>query len=211
MATLALSLGACAHSGGPIEGRVVEDGTNRAVPGAIVVAFWQGSTFELVESHTVCYHVESASTDTQGVYRIPRWSGTTSFFVSDPQVHVFAYYPGYLWNGRILTGVKDETTFVVKSATGSGAERFKTLSQLFGIFGGCSSATAGMSFKALLPLKSEIYKEMKSLAKSPAELMRVKQLRESIAYDTVETEQDKGAYTEDMRRRVKRYLEEHPE
>jgi len=41
---LAIPLTACALSGEAIEGRVLEEGTNKPIPGAIVVVRWIGRT-----------------------------------------------------------------------------------------------------------------------------------------------------------------------
>jgi hypothetical protein len=72
-----LPLSACAYPGGPIAGSVLEEGTNKRIAGAIVVARWQGDAFSLVHTQTVCLHVELATTDRQGRFRIPGWRKDT--------------------------------------------------------------------------------------------------------------------------------------
>jgi len=57
-----------------IEGRVLEVGTDKPVPGAIVIARWRGYIPVMpADSTTVCYHVESAVTDGSGWFHIPGW------------------------------------------------------------------------------------------------------------------------------------------
>ncbi|MGH8766817.1 MAG: carboxypeptidase-like regulatory domain-containing protein, partial [Burkholderiales bacterium] len=69
-----LPLTACALSGGPVVGQVVEEGTHKPIPGAIVVVRWRGDLPGFADSRTVCYHVASTVTDEAGRYRIPAWS-----------------------------------------------------------------------------------------------------------------------------------------
>lgn len=68
-----LPLQACAYWGGPLAGRVLEEGTRKPIACAIVVARWQGTAFSFVDTHTVCMQVETAVADGQGRYHIPFW------------------------------------------------------------------------------------------------------------------------------------------
>ena len=65
---------ATAVSGLPITGQVIEEGTNKPLPGVIVVAHWLG-TVSGFGGHggTSCRHVETGTTDEQGRYRLAFW------------------------------------------------------------------------------------------------------------------------------------------
>src|SRR5687767_5886900 len=70
---LMLPLQACGLSGGSIEGKVLEEGTDKPIEGAIVVVRWSGALSAFVESRPVCVHVDTVTTDAQGRYRFSSW------------------------------------------------------------------------------------------------------------------------------------------
>lgn len=82
--------------GTPVEGKILDSGTKQPIPGAIVVVRWQGSYSQLVETKTVCYHVETATTDAEGKYRTPAWTPEDlgPNFTPGPQL-IDAYKAGY--------------------------------------------------------------------------------------------------------------------
>ncbi len=61
-------------SGDAMEGRVIDDATDKPIPGALVIAEWSADIGGPVQSSRVCFHLEVATTDVNGRYRIPRWS-----------------------------------------------------------------------------------------------------------------------------------------
>jgi hypothetical protein len=70
-----LALRACALSGGPVSGQVIDETTGKPVADAIVVAHSHGSWTKIVgESSSACYHVETARTDAEGKYQIAAWT-----------------------------------------------------------------------------------------------------------------------------------------
>jgi hypothetical protein len=90
---------AWALSGGPISGQVVDQSTGKPVRDAIVVVHWNGTWPRFpVESITACYHVETARTDANGVYRIPAWKRPWSIsdltFTAEPNSYR-VFKPGY--------------------------------------------------------------------------------------------------------------------
>jgi hypothetical protein len=59
-----------------IEGQVLDDESNQPVPGAIVVATWNAMELNwATDAHSVCLHVETATADAAGRYRLPDWHG----------------------------------------------------------------------------------------------------------------------------------------
>lgn len=90
---LCLPLQACALSGGPVDGVVLEEGTNKPIPDAVVVVLWK---HHQGYSGTVCYHVETATSNEKGEYHIPKWSNPSDTrTLMDPYVSASAYKPGY--------------------------------------------------------------------------------------------------------------------
>jgi hypothetical protein len=109
-----LALNACALSGGPISGQVVDETTGKPVADAIVVVHWHGSWTKIFgESSSGCYHAETARTDANGMFRIDQW--TRAWRSSDLRftpngMDWLAYKPGY-WRGK--SGVaRPDTLFI---------------------------------------------------------------------------------------------------
>jgi hypothetical protein len=93
---LVLPLAACALSGEAIEGRVLEEGTNKPIAGAIVAVRWMGRTYAFVDSQGSCYHVETAMTDEQGRYQTRPWrQPRQDYGLSFDHIAIDAYKPGY--------------------------------------------------------------------------------------------------------------------
>jgi hypothetical protein len=57
-----------------MDGRVVDSETGAAIPGALVIAEWSGDIGGPVQSKEICFHLEIATTDSDGRYHIPGWS-----------------------------------------------------------------------------------------------------------------------------------------
>jgi hypothetical protein len=113
IAALSLSSTACAYSGGPIEGKVLEEATDKPIAGAIVVVRCEGTAFSFVESPTVCIHVESATTDKDGRYRIPAWRASAKpWSVHGIEPIVTAYKAGYQWPKRPPKSLGDEVQYL---------------------------------------------------------------------------------------------------
>lgn len=95
-----VSLPACAKdlllSSPAIEGKVTEVGSRNPIPGAIVAGFWQG---HVGYSGTVCYHVETATTDTAGRFVLPGWEKSSPYGDAPRsetrRMLISVYKPGY--------------------------------------------------------------------------------------------------------------------
>ena len=76
MAVLAICTTAvAAHALGTIEGQVLDDSTDKPIPGAIVVIGWNLGSGGIGGGTLWCPHVETATTDSQGRYQVGRWMG----------------------------------------------------------------------------------------------------------------------------------------
>ena len=65
-------------SGGPMNGRVSDEGDGRPIEGAIVVLKWKASLSGVHGSRYPCYHAEIAKSDPDGRFVVPRWTVDTS-------------------------------------------------------------------------------------------------------------------------------------
>jgi hypothetical protein len=138
-------------------GTVLEQDTDTAIPDAIVVARWKGWISQLVDSQSVCYHVETSSTDAKGRYDIKDWT-KLSGKVHHESISYTVYKPGYR-----QTATKGNSHYLEKER-GSVEERLEYLSSI--------AVTCGMKSEdqqKLLALYSAIYEEANRIAKTNQE------------------------------------------
>jgi hypothetical protein len=139
-------------SGGPLSGRVIEDGSGQPIAGAIVLARWEG----YVSHGTVCFHVESTITDAEGRYHIPAWKKKHMWGDTDDQrVYVRPHKAGYRWTN---THIKNE----LRSLALDNRTREQRLEYLRTLSPGCGSRDE--SEKNQLPLLRAVYEEAESIA-----------------------------------------------
>lgn len=170
--SLLLDLPACATSTAlshePIEGVVREEGTNKPIPGAIVIARWQGSSpVFIADSQTVCFHVEITVTDEQGRYRIPPLPEEPRHRrIEDKRVITTAYKSGYRYTG----GTK--RVDYLQPFTGGREERLKYLERTYG--SGCGASDG--SERNSIPLLKAQYEEAKAIASTKQDFETVEKL-----------------------------------
>lgn len=151
-----LPLQACALSGESIQGQVLEESTNKPIPGAIVVARWQGHLASFAHGQTVCVHVDSTTTDAQGKYRFPAWRKSSDIgSVRNIQPIIIVYKTGYQWSEtQSKKNVED-----LRSFTGTRGERLEYLlglSGLVGCYGAGDERPLVLVYKALYDEAKEI-------------------------------------------------------
>jgi len=165
---LLLPLSACALSGSAIEGKVLEEGTNKPIPEAIVIARWSGTAFSFVESPTVCVHVLTTTTDAEGKYRFPAWRKESPLKgVRDVRSIITAHKPGYETHsppGYARSEEFKRNVRYLQPLTGGREERLKYLERIEQSARACRSPEA--EEKNLLPLYRALYEEARSLAKT---------------------------------------------
>lgn len=159
--SLLLALPACATnltlSSEPIEGVVREEGTNKPIPGAIVVVRWQG---HLGYSGTICYHVETATTDDQGRYRIAAWNKPSPYGnIAQQHAIVKAYKPGYQLAKRYPVNNP-----LLHPSTEEREARLKYIENIKQSTVRCADSMA--NGKSLIPLYRVLYEEAKPLAQT---------------------------------------------
>lgn len=155
-----------------LEGRVLDAATGKPIEDVIVVARWKGISGY---TNTVCYHVESTTTDKQGRYEIPAWRNDTRFqSLLNENVVITTFKAGYEESDRIYKehsykqGVYYQQTF-----NGSHEERLEYLMRV-------SSATrcgeADTTESNLIPLKQSLYDEATRIAETPEDMGKVESL-----------------------------------
>ena len=60
---------------GTIRGQVLDDETKQPIAGVVVVAKWRAVQPAMPEARSTCLHVESATTDAEGKFRLNNWIG----------------------------------------------------------------------------------------------------------------------------------------
>lgn len=158
LAALAIGLFACAHRPPPvspeaIEGRVLEQGSEKPIGGALVVMLWRG---HLGYSGTICYHVATATTEANGDYRIPPQTRPEPYIgLSERSRAPVVYKPGYR---QLPVQSQPGTTYLEPFTGGRGAR----LEYLSGVSVSCSHKRE-IEIE-LLPLHEALYEEASSLA-----------------------------------------------
>lgn len=83
-------------TGRSLHGVVTDAETGQPIEGAIVAANWVGTVSMIVDSQTQCYWVESAITDENGEYELPRWWSTKRWVpLHRRYINIVAYKSGY--------------------------------------------------------------------------------------------------------------------
>ena len=171
-----------------ITGQVLEVGTNKPIQGAIVVSLWSGEKSKtFADFQSVCYHVESTTTDKNGRYEIPVWIEDLSHFnITDKRYSVDVFKSGYQEDESTMLSDNQNNSLYFLKPKGTRKEYFKYL-RWFRI----SCRKAGESNKNLYALNKALYSEAKKFAKSKEEQKVVNSLLwslENIEYGYDEAE-----------------------
>jgi hypothetical protein len=139
-------------------GTVVDD-KGKPIKGAHVIAYWNGDTGIAVQPNSVCYHLEATTTDENGRFRIPTFSGNLNPFVGRRQRAIDVFVPSYR-----ETYFSDREHYRLKFAPLEGTKRqqFEEVNHRF-MGGGCGNEKARLSF-----IKA-VYTELVKLAESKEE------------------------------------------
>lgn len=177
-----LPLSACSLSSGPIEGRVLEEGTDKPIAGAIVVVNWIGRTTSgsmFVEAQDVCYHVETAITDEKGRYQTKGWSQEQhkDYTLKFDRMQVSAYKRDYGLSQAIPRN--DEDVYLA-SFKGTWEQR---LGYLRRVFEATSCGAQNPSEENRLPLLNALFDEAKLYGGDIKPASNEMSLVESIRYD----------------------------
>ena len=175
---LLVPLTACGLTGGPLEGKVLEAGTNKPIPGAIVVVRWTGSLFAFAESQTKCVHVETATTDAQGHYKIALWVGTFPGLIQDLRPDVTAYKTGYVRSPEYFKQQSyRKNVELLEVFKGASGERLKQLRQMNSATGCGAAGESKMNQKLFA---KALYEEALTIAKTVEEKKMVDNLLFSL-------------------------------
>ena len=194
-ALLLLTQTAYALSSWPINGQVLDEETGKPIADAIVVVTWQGDRWQVVQSSTTCYHVETARTDAEGKYHIPAWSSpwkVENLTVFNREVYADAYKPGYTWPVNLSNNPE---RVLLRSFKGTSKQRLEYLLNQIGKECGSRSDYA----PKLVLLYKALYDEDKSIAVTLEDKEKVAGIHYSldildIGYEQAPEKMTKGAY-----------------
>ena len=141
-----------------VQGQVLERGSRKPIPGAIVVGTWQESVSAIGHGQTSCVHVETATTDAQGRYQLPTWKGHEPTFIS-------SYKPGYARSQEYYK-TQQQVDWYVDLLEGFKGTREEYFNYLERALGGTSCTSAGESRKNLYRFYFAVAEEEKSLAET---------------------------------------------
>jgi hypothetical protein len=171
-----LGAGCSGTSGGPVDGRVIDEETGQGVAGAYVMVRWTG----YLEAGSIggsprllCYHIEVTRADGSGKYHVPRWTatkGNEAPYVGGINFHphdflfVTAYAPGYRLSRHHKSTSLDAT--LVKFG-GNFAERRDTDATIVSGWQECAFSRADA--EKMKPMWKAISDEELNLATTPNE------------------------------------------
>ncbi|OGI68353.1 MAG: hypothetical protein A2W18_01165 [Candidatus Muproteobacteria bacterium RBG_16_60_9] len=164
-ALCALPLTACAGlSGGPVEGRVLEANTHKPISDVIVVARWKSHLASYAHGKTVCYHVLTTTTNSEGQYQFPAWKEDITADwqknIRPERVLIDAYKPGYHFDSVPRDRPNDRV--LAPFTGGRGGERLLEIERTKQATVGCADPRA--NGKSLIPLYRALHDEAKPLA-----------------------------------------------
>ena len=148
-------------------GQVVSSSTDEPVEGAVVLAFWWADIQGLFTSTISCFHVETAKTDNEGIFKIPGWHDVEeeNKGLSNPSIHIAIYKMGYEY--RVFHPKKIEMyEYALDPFKGNRDDQFKLWHRWFN---STTCSGAGLSEKNLYLLARTIHEESKAIARSAEE------------------------------------------
>jgi hypothetical protein len=167
LSACSIFLTACSLSGRALEGRVAEEGTQKPIENAIVVARWKAHLAGIADGKTVCYHVLTTKTDDRGRYYFPAWKKpakeTWQKHLSEEEVLITVYKPGYQWPQESMD--KKNVQYLTP-AKGTSSERLAFLKR---ISRASWCGLAGDSLKNIAPLDYAIYEEARLIGAAPSD------------------------------------------
>jgi hypothetical protein len=173
LALLFLAVSACASRGSvdttkseSINGKVLEQGTDKPIAGAIVAVLW---TAHLGYTGQICYHVETATTDALGVYYIPAWQRPSPYGdLPSGRLDMMAYKPDYEFlYPQEIHYLAPPSALYVRPFKGTVAERMDYLSRA-----AVSCSDKKEIERKLLPLFKALYREAEQLAVTKDEKLK---------------------------------------
>jgi hypothetical protein len=136
------------------QGVVLDKTTGKPIPGAIVVATWNGVVGVVVQGTSQCYKVEVAIADDKGRFNVSSFSWNLNPFMIDRLRGVTVLAPGY---GFSADWDPTSLRIPMEPRTGTKSEQFKHLPSTQAV--GCFDAE-----RVMLPYLKALSREMASLA-----------------------------------------------
>jgi hypothetical protein len=170
------------------QGVVLDKTTGKPIPGAIVVATWNGVVGVMVQGTSQCYKVEVAIADDKGRFDVSSFSGNLNPFMMDRQRDFTVVAPGYRESAKWFPR---DPRVLMELQTGSKSDQFKHLPSTQAL--GCFDAE-----RVMLPYLKALSREMTSLATSIEEKMEVSRVLFDI--ESIELGEDEARKRSGRRR-----------
>ncbi len=170
-------LSACSLSGEAIDGKVIEEGSGKPILDAIVVARWIGDLPGIADSKTVCYHVLSAKSESQGNFGFPAWQKKAIDWqrkIKRGHGYVSAHKAGYEF-----VSTEADYTAHLKAFNGTRAQRLKYLVR---VLGGTRCGSQDESERNLHPLYKALHEEGREIAVTEKDKELVDTLRYWVSF-----------------------------
>jgi hypothetical protein len=138
---------------------IVVDEQGKPIKGAHVITYWHGNAGLIVQPHTRCYKLEATTSDENGKFRVPMYSGSLNPFMKDrtliTEVFAASYYTSSLSKSEDLKFV-----LAPLNKLGTKGEKFQKFSRF--------RADCGHP-REKLPFYKAMYEEMIRLATTKEE------------------------------------------
>ena len=168
---------------------VLDADTDKPIADAIVMTYWNGN-FALLQSYSKCYHVETARTDANGVYKMPSWSVKQESDlppITNKHSYTQAFKAGYISlpagrkaNGQNAEWGGDGNIYLMKF-TGTKDEYFEYFRIISRQGNNCGKDDAKNMYK----LNFAVLTEMQKIAETPQQKSIVEMNKLRLFYDKV--------------------------
>lgn len=149
---------------------MLEESTNKPIADVIVVTRWMRTAPGIGHANSYCAHVETATTDAEGRFELPKWRGEVPHLID-------IYKSGYERAADIpWNQAAKHNKYLLKPFRGGKGERLQYLRNLIGME--CGSHNDYV--KKIIPLYKGLYEEAKTIAVTPEDKKIVKTLHYSI-------------------------------
>ena len=171
----------CSFVGGPVSGPVLDADTGKPIADAIVVVSWASDPIG-PWAPTICFHIETATSDRDGYYQVPMWWNTPPALMLGSARVSDAYSANYEAVHSHTPEAKARPDDVyMKRFAGSDGERLEYIRSR--VFSGMSCLGAGASRRNLFVLHRAAIHEAKRLIVSAEQAKIIDGLRIVAADD----------------------------
>lgn len=179
----ALCIAGCAsemvRSWPEINGRVLDAENEAPIEGAIVNVYTHGIESMVIDSQSVCYHIDATVTDIDGMFKFPAWNeGLVFSSVGSKHWTVRVFKPGYIESIRTnREQSQKEYVWYQRKFQGTREEWFSYLRRMYM---STSCGNAGQAKIDVLPVLEAVLRDAEQLASTGEEVKFVRWLQHHL-------------------------------